>query len=195
MFTKNSRYYALDDIVINNDNNRQIKAKTIRLIDKVEGVFEHLIDENDRLDLLAKKYYDQPIKWWRICDANPEFKSPLDLLGQGVLHTYRFYLLDEAIPAPFSWLELTNPLADVVGIENLKTVDKVVALQQETTEILGEEVLIDREVYERYLDITINSSLITIEMIVDILADSSTALSAPELRSRIGKKIIIPPAR
>ena len=26
--------------------------------------------ENDRLDLLAKKYYDNPAYWWIICNAN-----------------------------------------------------------------------------------------------------------------------------
>ena len=41
------------------------------------------MNAGDRLDQLAYKYYGQPLQWWHICDANPDFLSPLAPLGRG----------------------------------------------------------------------------------------------------------------
>lgn len=32
----------------------------------------HKVQEGDRIDLLAAKYYGDVTLWWMICDANPE---------------------------------------------------------------------------------------------------------------------------
>ena len=40
----------------------------------------HTVNGGDRLDLLAYKYYGDTTKWWQICDANPDWHFPLDLL-------------------------------------------------------------------------------------------------------------------
>jgi len=195
MFTKNSRYYSLEDIVVNNKNNRQINSKSIRQISYVSGSFQHLVDDNDRLDLLASKYYSQPIKWWRICDANPEFKSPLDLLGKSCVKTYRFNVMDSSIPSPFPWLELTNILDQQIGIEQYISYDKLVDFAEEVIDLLGTEVTVNREVYERYIDVRINSQLLTSESISSLFSATSIEFSPPELLGRVGKQITIPPVR
>lgn len=38
-----------------------------------EGVIEHQVQAGDRLDQLARNYYNNDRLWWRIVDANPEF--------------------------------------------------------------------------------------------------------------------------
>ncbi|WP_317587823.1 hypothetical protein [Vibrio sp. EA2] len=43
-----------------------------REINVVEGVIEHQVQENDRLDHLAQHYYNDSRLWWRIVDANPD---------------------------------------------------------------------------------------------------------------------------
>ncbi len=44
-----------------------------REIPPAEGVVEHRIREGDRLDLLARHYYNDDRLWWHILDANPAF--------------------------------------------------------------------------------------------------------------------------
>lgn len=195
MFTKNSRYYSLENIVVNNKSDRQINSKSIREIPNVSGFFQHEVDDNDRLDLLASKFYSQPIKWWRICDANPEFKSPLSLLGKGYLKTYRFRVEDSLLPAPFPWLELTNVLDSQIGVEHYTSYDNLIDFEQEIVNLLGTEVTTNRESYKRYIDVRINTKLVTSENINALFSVTGIELSPPELLGRVGKKIVIPPVR
>lgn len=43
-----------------------------RDIDQATGVIEHVVKAGDRLDLLARYYYNDDRLWWRILDANPD---------------------------------------------------------------------------------------------------------------------------
>ena len=56
---------------------RGIRARSIGV---ASGVLEHIVRENDRLDLLALHYYNDPRLWWRIIDANPEVVFAADLV-------------------------------------------------------------------------------------------------------------------
>lgn len=42
-----------------------------RPIPETPGVVEHVIAAGERLDLIARHYYDDDSAWWRIVDANP----------------------------------------------------------------------------------------------------------------------------
>ena len=75
-------------------------SKTLRLLPQVSGTFRHTVEDVDRLDHLAYKYYQQPRKWWRISDANPEFLSPQALLGKEPIVTDRFPVTFDGRPAP-----------------------------------------------------------------------------------------------
>jgi len=44
------------------------------------GVVEHEIQVGDRLDQLARHYYNDDRLWWRIMDANPDIIFGQDLL-------------------------------------------------------------------------------------------------------------------
>ena len=195
MFTKNSRYYQLEDIVVNNKNDRQIISKSMRQIPEVSGIFQHVIDDNDRLDLLASKFYEQPVKWWRICDANPEFKSPFDLLGKSSVKTYRYRLTDSTLSSPFPWLELINILDEQLGVVHYKIHDRLMGLEEEIVDWFGTDVTVNKEIYERFIDIKINTQLITTENISLLFAATSLDVLSPELLGRVGRKMIIPPVR
>lgn len=61
-----------------------------RDIATLEGVIEHRVVKGDRLDSLARQYYNDDRLWWRIVDANPEsiFGSDLvadDMVGRTIL--------------------------------------------------------------------------------------------------------------
>jgi hypothetical protein len=42
-----------------------------RPVPETPGVVEHVITTGERLDLIARHYYDDDRSWWRIVDANP----------------------------------------------------------------------------------------------------------------------------
>jgi len=75
MFLRKSRYAnALDfspSDVYSGVRHREIGPAT--------GAIEHVIQAGDRLDLLARHYYNDGRMWWRILDANPDIVHAGDL--------------------------------------------------------------------------------------------------------------------
>jgi hypothetical protein len=85
----------------------------LRSFPEVTGIFFHTIEDSDRLDHLANKYYNRPRKWWRICDANPEFMLPQALLGKTPLITQGFPIsFNKQIP----WATLRSELVSLVDL-------------------------------------------------------------------------------
>lgn len=81
MFLKNSRYLKSKPFVPDETGQPVFKGYRPRAIGSVPGVIEHVIQEGDRLDLLARHYYNDNRLWHRIVDANPEVLFPQDLSG------------------------------------------------------------------------------------------------------------------
>jgi nucleoid-associated protein YgaU len=46
------------------------------------AVLQHVVKADDRLDLLAMRYFGDPLQYWRIVDANPTI-DPESLLVRG----------------------------------------------------------------------------------------------------------------
>lgn len=79
MFLRDSRYSkakAFDDDPVLGEVFRGVKP---RAIGPATGVLEHVVRSGERLDLLARNYYNDPRLWWRILDANPGFLYGGDL--------------------------------------------------------------------------------------------------------------------
>ena len=102
MFSKISRYRKVPDVTAPDARGRMLAAKDLRLLPDVTGTFRHTVDGGDRLDQLAYKYYGQPLHWWNICDANPEFLSPLALLAKDPIVTARFPVTVASEPPPWA---------------------------------------------------------------------------------------------
>jgi len=68
MFLNKSRYADALDFDPPND----FIGVRPRVIGAASGVIEHSITSADRLDLLARHYYNNERLWWRILDANPD---------------------------------------------------------------------------------------------------------------------------
>jgi hypothetical protein len=117
MFAKDSRYYKLTNTAKPDANGRVVESKSLRFLPEVRGRFQHIVEDSDRLDNLAYKYYKEPRRWWRLCDANPEFSSPRELLGKAPLRVTRFPVQWEGARSP--WHELTGRLAQLVGVEKV----------------------------------------------------------------------------
>jgi len=72
MFLKGSRYKQSRNFDTSQDG-RCFPGIRWREIGSAAGVVEHVVKSGDRLDLLARHYYNDDRLWWRIADANPEF--------------------------------------------------------------------------------------------------------------------------
>ena len=117
MFLKNSRYYKLENIAKADDKGRVFESKKLRLLPAAVGEYQHIVEDTDRLDNLAQKYYKKPAQWWRICDANPEYYSPRSLLGKQPTKITQFDVQWIGLQAP--WFELRSGLNKELGVERV----------------------------------------------------------------------------
>ena len=191
MFSKISRYRKLPDVVTTDVKGRSLESKSLRLLPEVSGTFLHTVEEVDRLDHLAYKYYKQPRKWWRICDANPEFMSPRALLGKEPIVTYRFDLTwdDEAGSPP--WANLRSQLIEKVGVLEVKIVEDV-QLVQDVQTIDDKQVTVYVENHRRSVTVTHNQMNVSPKDLADVIAAVGFETAQPVQIGRLGKHIIIP---
>ena len=74
MFDKSSRYANVVGLT-----RAEFPGNRYRPIPFTPGVIEHKVTRDDRLDRIAAYYFNDPHKWWRILDANPEITYGGDL--------------------------------------------------------------------------------------------------------------------
>lgn len=82
MLVKKSRYKDAGTFEPSADGNEVFAGLRPRAIGEAVGVVEHEVQATDRLDRLARHYYNNDRLWWRIVDANPQFVFGADLLGE-----------------------------------------------------------------------------------------------------------------
>ena len=82
MFLKGSRYEKVKDYYAQDARGNLYKVKQLRPTEKLEKALTYIVQDGDRLDLLAYKFYGDPTKSWIICDANDEMFPP-DLMVPG----------------------------------------------------------------------------------------------------------------
>jgi hypothetical protein len=86
MFDSRSRYHGLRTATLElrdgRGATREVRYVTRRFIPPPatdeETVAEHIVVDGDRLDALAARYLDDPLQFWRLCDANRAM-HPLEL--------------------------------------------------------------------------------------------------------------------
>ncbi len=73
MFDSKSRYYNLETITFTAGDNRIIAYKRRRFLPKgsaLQLLTETMVEQSDRLDLVANRTIGDPEQFWRVCDAN-----------------------------------------------------------------------------------------------------------------------------
>jgi len=80
MFQKGSRYEKCEKFAPSSDGSTVFTGIRSRAMGPATGVVEHVVKAGDRLDLLARHYYNDDRLWWRIVDANPDFLYGGDML-------------------------------------------------------------------------------------------------------------------
>ncbi|MBH0775552.1 hypothetical protein [Nocardia bovistercoris] len=149
------------------------------------GTFRHVVAEGERLDQLAYRYYEESTAWWRICDANAAFLSPLELLGQEPVFTVRIPLLGLDIgPAP-DWRAVVGALTAIVGVEDVAVAEDI--------EYVAAAAGFAREVFERALVVRCNRTLVTIGVLLAAIRDAGLSGGTPVETGRLGREIVIPP--
>jgi hypothetical protein len=81
VFQEESRYSTVGEAEITDQDGQTVRYKRIRFIPPTNARFHHVINEGERLDHLAYRYYRDPERFWRICDAN-EAMWPPDLTDE-----------------------------------------------------------------------------------------------------------------
>ena len=189
MFSRISRYRTLPDIVATDAEGRTLVSKTLRPLPEAPGTFHHTVEDADRLDHLAYKYYRQPTKWWRLSDANPEFLSPQALLGKDPIVTAHFPLEFEGAQPP--WAALVRNLTQHVGVEQVKVVEKIDYALEERM-IGRRRVSLHVERFERAILVTYNQLNTSDGDLAGIITALGFAVRPWERLGRVGKQIIIP---
>jgi len=82
MLVKKSRYRDALPFEPLSDGSEVFPGLRSRRIGVATGVIEHEVQASDRLDQLARNYYNDDRLWWRIVDANPDFTFGPDMLGE-----------------------------------------------------------------------------------------------------------------
>ena len=82
MLSKKSRYKDARFFSPLADGTEVFPGLRAREIGPATGVVEHEVQASDRLDQLARHYYNSDRHWHRIVDANPEFSFGPDMLGE-----------------------------------------------------------------------------------------------------------------
>jgi nucleoid-associated protein YgaU len=83
MIFKGSRYQGIDTYQVTDQFGRPVSALKIRYIPSTPAAYPHVVMGDQRLDLIAFKYYGNPEKFWLIADANTGEMDPEDLLVPG----------------------------------------------------------------------------------------------------------------
>lgn len=119
VFSKTSRYYDLPLVEVLDARGRIRSSRSLRPTPDVPGRLRHTIEDGDRLDHLAHKYYGSSLDWWHIADANPEFLSPEALLGKGGIESIRIPLTWDGSSPP--WSAMIHMLRKTRGVVSVRT--------------------------------------------------------------------------
>lgn len=86
MFFKGSRYEKVADLSYTDPvSKRSVSYKGIRYISRSSARIGHIVSAADRLDLIAFRYYQDPLQFWRICDGNLALWPPTLLAAPGAI--------------------------------------------------------------------------------------------------------------
>jgi hypothetical protein len=82
MIDRRSRYATTPVISVDDGHGSVQPLLDLRIAPPATGVLRIVVTDSDRLDLLAWRYYRDPTRFWRICDASGEL-DPFDVLAVG----------------------------------------------------------------------------------------------------------------
>lgn len=76
MFLDSSRYSKQRTVDVVIKSRRTVNAIKLRRLPDIEGKLT-VMSDNDRLDIMAQRHYNDPTMFWHIADANTELEANL----------------------------------------------------------------------------------------------------------------------
>lgn len=79
LFPPTSRYYNIETVTRKTADGKEIvylKRRFLPAPDRFTLIQEHHVVEGDRLDNITAVYFNDPLQFWRICDANNAMNPP-----------------------------------------------------------------------------------------------------------------------
>lgn len=70
MFFRGSRYEKVGELQLTDRKGRIIRYKNVRFIPETRARLGHIVNQSERLDHISQRFYSDPERFWRICDAN-----------------------------------------------------------------------------------------------------------------------------
>jgi len=192
VFSKQSRYRQVPDIAVPDALGRVLAAKDIRQLPSVTGTFLHTVDSGDRLDQLAYSSYGDPLQYWHICDANPQFLSPLALLGTEPVTTTVFPVTVVAAGDP-PWPAALSALSATVGVEDAAVQERAELVKQRQT-VGGQQVTVVVQRFSRALLVTYNRISVDAGALSAVIAAAGFSVGPAVDTGQLGQQIVIPPA-
>lgn len=190
MFSRISRYRNLPDVNVEDAGGRTLASKSLRLLPDVNGTFQHTVEDGSRHDHLGFKYYQQPRKFWRICDGNPQILSPFELLARGPLITVRFPLEESGAEPP--WANIARRLSVEPGVDHFSFADDIEVTPEPQT-IGGEQFTVNVEHHTFSVLVSYNQLVVGSAELSAILAAEGLLVEEPEVMGQVGQRITVPP--
>jgi hypothetical protein len=177
---KTSRYRADPAVTGPDSHGRVTLARDCRVLPVTTGTFRHVVADGDRVDQLAEKYYGEPLSWWQICDANPQFLSPWAMLGQEPVASAGYTIAPRGAGGwEALWSRLFSRLSALPGVEG-------VALDDDPDS--------DSAVRTHRIVVTYNRLTVSTRVLTEAITQSEFSVEEASVTSRLGKPIVIPPA-
>lgn len=97
-FPPTSRYHNIETAILERADGKKVvylKRRFVPAPDRFSLLQEHVVTQGDRLDNITARYYNDPLQFWRVCDANNAMKPTelTDVIGRRLRIT-----LPEGIP-------------------------------------------------------------------------------------------------
>jgi len=188
VFTRGSRYLAVPDLILTAADGSTVTVKDVRPPPNVTGAHRHTVTAGDRLDLLAATYYGNPLRYWRICDANLDVLSPLALLGDEPVTTVRIPVTPDPHDPEPEPATLIRALYDLLGVENAALEDDLLIVPD------PHDPSGTTQAHRRAARVTYNRLEVDVATLIDTVGANRFLPGPVTELGRLGEQIVIPPA-
>jgi hypothetical protein len=190
-----SRYTSVPGVTAPDPQGRVLPGTEFRPLPDVTGPLRHTVGQGDRIDRLAAGYYGRPLIWWTICDANPDFLSPFELLGNDPVVTTQLPLAPNPLGAGRvpPWPELVDALHALPGVESVLVRDDVALDPQRRDGTGGRTVTVWVPRPLRAAVVRHNELTTPAELLAGTARGLGWLVGPPVRLDRLGREIVVPP--
>jgi hypothetical protein len=186
-----SRYHRVPVVTLADLRRGAVVVTEARPLPATTPALQHTLAAGDRLDRLAWTFYGDPLQLWRICDANPDFLSPLALMGQEASTTVGLPVVTPGDGPP--WAPMLATLTATVGVDDV-VVDERYTLEHERRSVDGTVVTVTVERPARTVVVTYNARNVGVAELARLIEEAGFTVGPPIPGGREGLSVVVPVA-